>query len=114
MLRQAIRPETAQTMARMMVYSVESSSNPDLVPGFRVAGKTGTAEIPTAEGYTSEETITSFAAFLPAADPQIAVLVKLVKPQRSTWAEHVAVPVFAQVAQDAIQILRIQPDYRMP
>jgi cell division protein FtsI/penicillin-binding protein 2 len=113
-LRQAIRPETAQTMARMMVYSVESSSNPDLVPGYRVAGKTGTAEIPTAEGYTSEETITSFAAFLPAADPQIAVLVKLVKPQRSNWAEHVAVPVFAQVAQDAIQILRIQPDDGMP
>jgi stage V sporulation protein D (sporulation-specific penicillin-binding protein) len=113
-LRQAIRPETAQTMARMMVYSVESSSNPDLVPGYRVAGKTGTAEIPTAEGYTAEETITSFAAFLPAADPQIAVLVKLVKPQRSDWAEHVAVPVFAQVAQDAIQILRIQPDDGMP
>jgi stage V sporulation protein D (sporulation-specific penicillin-binding protein) len=114
MLRQAIRPETAQTMARMMVYSVESSSNPDLVPGYRVAGKTGTAEIPTTEGYTSEETITSFAAFLPAADPQIAVLVKLVKPQRSTWAEYVVVPVFTQVAQDAIQILRIQPDDRMP
>jgi cell division protein FtsI/penicillin-binding protein 2 len=113
-LRQAIRPETAQTMARMMVYSVESSSNPDLVPGYRVAGKTGTAEIPTTEGYTSEETITSFAAFLPAADPQIAVLVKLVKPQRSTWAEYVVVPVFTQVAQDAIQILRIQPDDRMP
>lgn len=113
-LRQAIRPETAQTMARMMVYSVESSSNPDLVPGYRVAGKTGTAEIPTEEGYTSEETITSFAAFLPAADPQITVLVKLMKPQRSNWAEHVAVPVFVQVAQDAIQILRIQPDDRMP
>jgi cell division protein FtsI (penicillin-binding protein 3) len=114
MMRQAIRPETAQMMAQMMVYNVESSSNPSPVPGFRVAGKTGTAEIPTEEGYTSEETITSFAAFLPAADPQIVILVKLAKPQRSNWAERVVVPVFAEVALDAIQILGIQPDDRMP
>jgi cell division protein FtsI/penicillin-binding protein 2 len=113
-MRQAIRTETAQTMARMMAYSVENSSNPSSVPGFRVAGKTGTAEIPTEKGYTSQETITSFAAFLPAADPQIVVLVKLAKPKRSNWAERVVVPVFAQVAQDAIQILGIQPDDRMP
>jgi cell division protein FtsI/penicillin-binding protein 2 len=114
MMRQAIRPETAQMMAQMMVYNVESSSNPSPVPGFRVAGKTGTAEIPTEEGYTSEETITSFAAFLPAADPQLVILVKLAKPQRSNWAERVVVPVFAEVALDAIQILGIQPDDRMP
>jgi cell division protein FtsI/penicillin-binding protein 2 len=114
MMRQAIRPETAQTLARMMVYNVESSSNPSPVPGFRVAGKTGTAEIPTETGYTSEETITSFAAFLPAADPQIVILVKLAKPQRSNWAERVVVPVFAEVALDAIQILGIEPDDRMP
>lgn len=113
-MRQAIKPETAQAMTRMMVYNVESSSNPSPVPGFRVAGKTGTAEIPTDEGYTSEETITSFAAFLPAANPEIVILVKLAEPQRSTWAERVVVPVFAQVALDAIQILGIEPDDRMP
>jgi cell division protein FtsI/penicillin-binding protein 2 len=114
MMRQAIRPETAQTLARMMVNNVESSSNPSPVPGFRVAGKTGTAEIPTETGYTSDETITSFVAFLPAAEPRIVILVKLAKPQRSNWAERVVVPVFAEVALDAIQILGIQPDDRMP
>jgi cell division protein FtsI/penicillin-binding protein 2 len=113
-MQQAIKPETARTMAQMMVYNVENSSNPSPVPGFRVAGKTGTAEIPTATGYTSQETITSFAAFLPAADPKIVILVKLVKPKRSNWAERVVVPVFAQVAQDAIQILGIPPDDRNP
>jgi cell division protein FtsI/penicillin-binding protein 2 len=113
-MRQTIRPETAQTLARMMVYNVESSSNPSSVPGYRVAGKTGTAEIPTEQGYTSEETITSFVGFLPAADPQIVILVKLEKPQRSTWAEHVVVPVFAEVALEAVQILGIEPDDRMP
>jgi stage V sporulation protein D (sporulation-specific penicillin-binding protein) len=113
-MRRAITAETARTMAQLMVYNVESSSNPSPVPGFRVAGKTGTAEIPTETGYTSDETITSFAAFLPAADPKLVVLVKLVKPTRSSWAERVVVPVFAQVAQDAIQVLGIQPDDRNP
>jgi cell division protein FtsI/penicillin-binding protein 2 len=113
-MRQAITPETSRIMAQMMVYNVENSSNPSPVPGFRVAGKTGTAEIPTATGYTSQETITSFAAFLPAADPKIVILVKIAKPRRFNWAERVVVPVFAQVAQDAIQILGIQPDDRNP
>jgi cell division protein FtsI (penicillin-binding protein 3) len=113
-MRRAIKPETAHTMAQMMVYDVDSSSNPSPVPGFRVAGKTGTAEIPTEEGYTSEETITSFVAFLPAADPKIVVLVKLVKPTRESWAERVVVPVFSQVALDATQVLGIQPDDRNP
>lgn len=113
-MRQVLKPETARTLTQMMVYDIESSSNPNPVPGFRVAGKTGTAEIPTEQGYTSQEVITSFAGFLPAADPQIVVLVKLVKPSRSRWAEFVAVPVFTRVAQDAVQILGIQPDDRMP
>jgi cell division protein FtsI/penicillin-binding protein 2 len=63
-MRRAIKSETARTMAQMMVYNVESSSNPSPVPGFRVAGKTGTDRTPTKQGYTSQETITSFAAFL--------------------------------------------------
>jgi cell division protein FtsI/penicillin-binding protein 2 len=113
-MSQAIRPETAHTLTQMMVYNVDSSSYANLVPGYRIAGKTGTAEIPTEEGYTSEETITSFAGFLPAADPQIVILVKIVKPKSSQWAEKVAVPVFQQVAQDAVGILRIPPDERLP
>lgn len=112
---QAIRPETAQTLTQMMVFTVESyAAGPKLVPGYRVAGKTGTAEIPGETGYTSNLTITSFAGFLPAADPQIVILVKLVEPQTSRWAEAVTLPAFGQVARDAVQVLRIQPDDRMP
>ncbi len=111
---QAIRPDTARKLTEMMVYTVESSSNHTPVPGFRVAGKTGTAEIPTKEGYTSQDVITTFVGFLPAADPQLAFLVKLDKPQRGRWAEQVALPVFAEVARDAVQILQIRPDDRMP
>ncbi len=115
-LGQAIKPETAHTLTQMMVFTVENYvAGPKLVPGYRVAGKTGTAEIPPETGgYTSDLTITSFIGFLPAADPQIVILVKLVEPKASRWAEKIALPVFGQVAQDAVRALKIRPDDRMP
>lgn len=109
-----IKPETAKALTRMMVYNVESASYRGFVPGYKVAGKTGTAEISTARGYTTQDTITSFVGFLPAADPQLIILVKLDRPKSSRWAEQVAVPVFGQVAQDAVRVLRIAADEREP
>jgi cell division protein FtsI/penicillin-binding protein 2 len=109
-----IKPETAHTLTQMMVYTVDSSSYSKFMPGYRVAGKTGTAEISTAKGYT-QDTIMSFVGFLPAADPQLVILVKIEKPKRGgLWAEQVAVPVWAKVAQDSVRILRIAPDDRLP
>jgi cell division protein FtsI/penicillin-binding protein 2 len=109
-----IKPETAKTLTQMMVHTVDSSSYSKFMPGYRVAGKTGTAEISTAKGYT-QDTIMSFVGFLPAADPQLIILVKLEKPKRGgRWAEQVAVPVWAKVAQDAVRLLRIAPDDRAP
>ena len=111
----AIKPETARTLTQMMVYTVENyAAGPDLVPGYRVAGKTGTAEIPEQGGYTSDLTITTFVGFLPAADPKLVILVKLVEPKSSRWAEQVALPIFGEVARDAVQVLGIPPDDRMP
>jgi len=115
LMGQAIKPETAHTLAQMMVYTVENYvAGPNLVPGYRVAGKTGTAEIPEQGGYTSKLPIASFAGFLPAADPQIVILVKLVEPQASPWAEQMALPLFGQVAREAVRVLKIAPDNRMP
>jgi cell division protein FtsI (penicillin-binding protein 3) len=114
-LGRAIKPETARKLTEMMVFTIESyASGPTLVPGFRVAGKTGTAQIPEEGGYNDELTITSFVGFFPAADPQLVVLVKLSEPKTSRWAEQVALPVFSQVAQDAVNVLKLQPDDRMP
>jgi cell division protein FtsI/penicillin-binding protein 2 len=114
-LGQAIKPETAQILTQMMIFTVENYvAGPKLVPGYRVAGKTGTAEIPQTGGYTSDLSITSFVGFLPVADPQIVILVKLVEPKASRWAEKVALPVFGLVARDAVSTLNIQPDDRMP
>jgi cell division protein FtsI/penicillin-binding protein 2 len=115
MLGRAIKPETAHTLTQMLVYTVENYElGKNIVPGFRVAGKTGTAEIPEQGGYTSNLTITSFVGFLPAADPELLILVKLSEPKKSRWAEAVTLPVFKQVAQDAVNVLKLQPDNRMP
>lgn len=114
-LADALPPETARTLTQMMVYTVENYDiGKKLVPGFKVAGKTGTAEIPEQAGYTNPLTITSFVGFLPAADPQIVVLVKLNEPKKSRWAEAVALPVFGEVARDAVQILGLSPNTDMP
>jgi cell division protein FtsI/penicillin-binding protein 2 len=104
-----VKAETARELTQMMVYDVDSSSYAGFVPGFKVAGKTGTAEIPTPQGYTLPETITSFIAFLPADNPQLVIMVKLDKARYSRWAEQTAVPVLGQVAQDAVRILQINP-----
>ena len=114
-LGQVVRPETAQTLTEMLVYTMENyEMGEKLVPGFRVAGKTGTAEIPEQAGYTNPLTITSFVGFLPAADPQLVVLVKINEPKTSRWAEQVALPVFGQVARDAVQILGLASNTDMP
>ena len=114
-LGDALQPATALTLTRMMIYTIENyTTGKNLVPGYRIAGKTGTAEIPEEAGYTNPLTITSVVGFLPAADPQIVILVKLDRPKKSRWAEQVALPVFGEVARDAVQILGISPNADKP
>ena len=71
-----VRPDTARKMKDMMVYDVTSSSYADFLPGYKVAGKTGTAEIPTPQGYVLSTSITSFIGFLPADNPQLVIMVE--------------------------------------
>lgn len=69
------------------------------VEGFRVAGKTGTAQIPKAGGgYEEGVSIGSFAGFAPADDPKYVMLVKLNKPKNVQWAESSAAPVFGEIS----------------
>jgi cell division protein FtsI/penicillin-binding protein 2 len=111
MVRQAIRPETAQVLSRLLAEAiVEESNNKAVVPGYRIVGKTGTASIPIPGGYDPRWTIASFVGFLPADDPQFVILVKLDKPQSSEWGSQVASPVFAAVAKQLISYLGLPPD----
>ena len=80
-----------------------------LVPGYQVAGKTGTAQIPIPGGYHPEDTIASFVGYLPAEAPRIIILVKIDRPKSSRWGGDVAAPVFSRIAQRACYLLDIPP-----
>ncbi len=85
------------------------------VPGYYVAGKTGTAQIPWStlginkKGY-SGDTWQSFIGFAPAFSPQFLILVKLDKPETRT-AEYSAAPIFGELAKYIINYYQIPPDY---
>jgi cell division protein FtsI/penicillin-binding protein 2 len=105
-----ISAATAQTMNAMLSVSLENESSLALVPGYTIAGKTGTAQIPTANGYTSDETNASFIGWGPVDDPKFLVYVWLEKPQTSIWGSETAAPVFKQVVQKLVVLMGIPPD----
>ncbi len=106
-----IRPDTAHTLSEMLAISLEKESSAAMVPGYRVAGKTGTAQIPTPQGvYDSTSTNASFIGWGPVDDPQFMIYVWLEKPSASIWGSETAAPVFAQVAEKTVILLDIPPD----
>lgn len=107
---QPIRPETARTLTEMLALALEQEGKRALVPGYRVAGKTGTAQIPTRYGYDPELTNASFIGWGPVDDPRFLVYVWLEKPRSSPWGSVVAAPVFRQVVEKAVVLLGIPPD----
>ena len=95
-----IKEETATQIKGMLVSVVESGFGKKAgVPGYKVAGKTGTAQIPKSGGGYEENIFNhSFAGFAPADDPCFAMLVKLDKPKSSVYAESTAAPLFGEIA----------------
>mgnify|MGYP005843620457 CR=1 FL=1 len=112
-VRQVVRAETARRLTEMLVATVEhvEGDKPRLskVPGHRVAGKTGTSEVPRAHGYDRSATIASFVGYAPADDPRFVVLVKIDEPQDSPWGETVAAPLFRSIAQQLLVYFRVAP-----
>ena len=105
-----ITAETAHTLSAMLTTSLVGESSDALVPGYTLAGKTGTAEIPTPFGYTSSQTNASFVGWGPVDDPQFLVYIWLEKPTISPWGSEVAAPIFAQAVQKLVVLLNIPPD----
>jgi cell division protein FtsI/penicillin-binding protein 2 len=108
-VRQVIGEDTARIVTEMMVEAVERGSPLARVDGYRIAGKTGTAQTPVIGGYDPSLTIASFIGFAPADDPQFVALVKLDKPTTSPWGAMTAAPTFASVARILITQLAIPP-----
>jgi cell division protein FtsI/penicillin-binding protein 2 len=101
---------TAATLNEMLAVSLEAESSLALVPGYRVAGKTGTAEIPVNGFYNSFQTNASFIGWGPVDDPQFMIYVWLEKPTASPWGSETAAPVFAEMAKKTVVLLDIPPD----
>lgn len=111
-IRSVVSEETAAKLTDMMIEVVETGNQAALVPGYTVAGKSGTAQVPIEGGYSEDETIVSFVGFAPADDPQFVVLVKMDKPDPdiSIWAAYSAAPTFSRVTARLLQHMNIPPD----
>ena len=105
-----VSAEAADALSRMLADSLEKESSKALVPGYRVAGKTGTAEIPTPQGYTLSQTNASFVGWGPVDDPRFIVYVWLEKPTTSIWGSEVASPVFKTMVENLVVLMNIPPD----
>ncbi|MFQ3646527.1 MAG: penicillin-binding protein 2 [Anaerolineae bacterium] len=110
-LGRVISKETADAVTTMMIRVVEDENGVGLarLPGYSIAGKTGTAQIPTATGYEPNASIVSFVGFLPADDPQVAIIVRLDRP-RDYWGSRVAAPVFRRLAERLVILMGIPND----
>ena len=105
-----ISPTTANTLNQMLALSLENESSSALVPGYRIAGKTGTAQIPGDFGYEIGITNASFIGWGPVDDPRFMIYVWLERPSASIWGSETAAPVFSLVAQQTILMLNLPPD----
>ncbi len=107
---QPISAETARHLTELLALSLESESSDALIEGYRVAGKTGTAEVATPTGYSSEQTNASFVGWGPVSNPRFLVYVWLEKPESSPWGSVVAAPVFRQMVERLVVLMDIPPD----
>ena len=105
-----IKPETARTLSEILARSLEEEASTALVEGYRVAGKTGTAEIPTPYGYSLSATNASFVGWGPMDDPRFLVYIWLEKPTSSPWGSVVAAPVFHDIVERLVVLMDIPPD----
>ncbi len=105
-----ISSQTANTLSEMLAISLESEASGALLPGYRVAGKTGTAQIPTEYGYDPSSTNVSFIGWGPVDDPQFMVYIWLQQPTSSIWSSETAAPTFSKVAEQTVILLNIPPD----
>jgi cell division protein FtsI (penicillin-binding protein 3) len=103
---------TAAAMRRMLREVVEEGSGTAAqVPGYQIAGKTGTAAKPDEQGgYSDYRYVASFVGFVPAKDPRLVILVTVDEPRGAIWGGVVAAPAFAEIAKFALQYFEVPPD----
>ena len=111
-VRQVISPETARTLTEMMVNVVRNGTGHNAaIPGYDVAGKTGTAQKmdPATRRYSRAPGVLSFVGFAPADDPRLAMIVLLDEPKNEKWGSEAAAPIFAAIGREALRYLNVAP-----
>ncbi len=115
-VRQVISPQAAATVGAMLVNVVRNGHGKRAgVPGYFVAGKTGTAQIPYQDkrGYEPGATIGTFAGFAPVSDPQFVMVVRIDRPKDVEFAESSAAPLFGQMAAFLLHYFEVPPQERV-
>ncbi len=109
-IKQVFSQTTAETMKEIMVSAVNEGEAKYLrIPGFRIAGKTGTAQIPVAGHYDPTKTIASFVGFAPADDPKFVMLVRYDQPTSSIYGAETAAPTFFEITKQLLPYYKIAP-----
>lgn len=112
-IKRAISKETSVSLTQMMVDTIEKGHGKQAkVEGYKIAGKTGTAQVPDFKkgGYDPNKTIGSFVGFAPASRPRFVIFTKIENPKGVIWAEETAAPVFQAVAGNLLNYYQIPPD----
>jgi cell division protein FtsI/penicillin-binding protein 2 len=112
-VRQAVSETTAGTISAMMVSVIENGvAQLAGVPGYYLAGKTGTAQVADETGkYSKDRKIISFVGFGPVPDPQFSILIKLDNPTGLSFASGTAAPMFRNIAAKLLNYYQIPPSY---
>jgi len=110
--RRVIMPLTAQRVTDFMVNVVDKGfGSRAQIPGYSVAGKTGTSQVSEpGGGYSTDRYITSFIGFAPAHDPAFVMLVKINYPQQQKFGEFTSAPAFSKIGQFILKYLEIPQD----
>lgn len=109
-LGRPISARSAQTLTDMLVDSLANEALIVDLDGYRFAGKTGTAQIPSDYGYDPNLTVASFIGWGPLPDPRFLILVRIDRPRISPWGSVVAAPAFQDVAERLVVMMGIPPD----
>jgi cell division protein FtsI (penicillin-binding protein 3) len=111
-IRQVISPETARELTTIMTAVVrEGTGHNAAIPGYEVAGKTGTAQKmdPATRRYSHAPGILSFVGFAPADDPRMAMIVLLDEPKNEKWGSEAAAPIFSAIGREALRHMNVPP-----
>ena len=110
-VRQVVSKETAKEMSLIMEAVVdEGGGGTAKIPGFRIGGKTGTANKAEGGGY-SEQTNSSFIGMAPMDDPKVAILMIVDNPQGVKFGSQTAAPGVKMVLEETLRYLNVQPSY---